>query len=325
MRWKFASLPWEELGNKASMITLTYPGDWRGWVPDGSTLERHRRAFVERWRRRYGGLTGVWVKEFQVSGSPHLHTYVALPDAVSAEEFEALRLRTVHGQRLEQRWGRYNGRRLLAPIGGPIGGEFADWLLEAWSDIVGTRGKGEKHEKRGVDVRVCFWTDGAAEKDRMEVARYLWKESGKLAQKDPPEGFGAVHRYWGVWGLKASERAEQVSDDVAAELERRLVFLVRWRLRRRAQWRDIQGRVGDFDLRRWGDGVTLYEVRPEDQERLHEWAKAAAVRRPGWASYRRREAKAAEILRRHAAAYWCDDCPGGCERPCSIEERRRPI
>jgi hypothetical protein len=73
------------------MITLTYPGDWRGWVPDGSTLERHRRAFVERWRRRYGGLTGVWVKEFQVSGSPHLHTYVALPDAVSAEEFEALR------------------------------------------------------------------------------------------------------------------------------------------------------------------------------------------------------------------------------------------
>jgi hypothetical protein len=167
--------------------------------------------------------------------------------------------------------------------------------LEAWSDIVGTRGKGEKHEKRGVDVRVCFWTDGA------------------------------VHRYWGVWGLKASERTEQVSDDVAAELERRLVFLVRWRLRRRAQWRDIQGRVGDFDLRRWGDGVTLYEVRPEDQERLHEWAKAAAVRRPGWASYRRREAKAAEILRRHAAAYWCDDCPGGCERPFSIEERRRPI
>ena len=34
-------------------ITLTYPGDWRKWVPDGATLERHRRAVGEAWFRTF--------------------------------------------------------------------------------------------------------------------------------------------------------------------------------------------------------------------------------------------------------------------------------
>ncbi len=43
-RWVL-SLPFEMLGDRPLWITLTYPGDWRTWVPDGPTLERHRRAF----------------------------------------------------------------------------------------------------------------------------------------------------------------------------------------------------------------------------------------------------------------------------------------
>ena len=325
MRWQFASLPWEELGSRASMVTLTYPGNWQEWVPDGEALERHRRAFVERWRRRFGPMIGVWVKEFQESGRPHVHMYLALPDAVAAEDFEALRLRTVGAQKVEARYGKYRGRGMMAPIGGAHGGAFGDWLLASWAGVVGTAGKGEKHEQRGVDVRVCFWSEGAAKKDRMEVARYFWKESGKRAQKEPPEGFGPVGHYWGTLGKKEGfrpvEHTAEVSADVAAELERRLAFHVRSRLRGQARWRDAEGRVGNFDLRRWGDGVTLYGIRPEDQARLQKCAEAAASKNPGSAIRRRSAAQAAENFRRHVEASFCDDCPGGCERPCSVEER----
>src|SRR5438128_1730710 len=31
MRWTFASLPWEMLGDRLVMLSLTYPGDWRSW------------------------------------------------------------------------------------------------------------------------------------------------------------------------------------------------------------------------------------------------------------------------------------------------------
>ena len=48
------SLAFEMLGDRPLWITLTYPGDWRKWVPDGPTLERHRRAFGEAWFRAFG-------------------------------------------------------------------------------------------------------------------------------------------------------------------------------------------------------------------------------------------------------------------------------
>lgn len=282
MRWLFSSLPWEMLGIRASMITLTYPGEWRDWVPEATTLERHRHAFAERWRRKFGTLQGVWVKEFQQSGRPHLHLYVALPESVSAEDFEGLRLRTIAGKKLEERYGTFHGRRMLAPIGGPYGGQFGEWLLRAWSGVVGTAGKGEKHERRGADVRVCFWSEGAAEKDRAEVARYFYKESAKLGQKEAPEDFGPVGRYWGHWG--GSEGFEPVRqrvalpDDVGFELERRMAFLVRWRLRARAQRLGWHGELGGFSERRDGTGVTVYEISPADQARLLRYAEAAAVR-----------------------------------------------
>lgn len=75
MRWLFAALPWELLGPRLAMLSLTYPGEWREWLPDGRALDGHRRAFLERWRRRWGAPVGVWVKEFQASGRPHLHLY----------------------------------------------------------------------------------------------------------------------------------------------------------------------------------------------------------------------------------------------------------
>src|SRR6202011_6687 len=76
LRRPFVSLPGTLLGPRPAMITLTYPGDWQRWVPTGRTLEAHRRAFERRWVRQWHQtLVGVWVKEFQISGRPHLHLY----------------------------------------------------------------------------------------------------------------------------------------------------------------------------------------------------------------------------------------------------------
>jgi len=55
-------------GERPLWITLTYPGDWRPWVPDGPTLERHRRALGEAWYRAFGERpVGFWSKEFQLA------------------------------------------------------------------------------------------------------------------------------------------------------------------------------------------------------------------------------------------------------------------
>lgn len=283
MRWHFASLPWDMLGPRLVMLSLTYPGDWLSWVPDGKVWEKHRRAFADRWRRKWGAPMGVWVKEFQKSGRPHLHIYLAVPDAVAVEDYEGLRQRTLLRHRLEADHGRFEGRRRVPPIGGKYGGEFAMWLRTTWAEIVGTQGVDQRHHARGVDVSVAFWSDEqAVKKDRIEVAKYLAGESSKWVQKTPPEGFLHVGRYWGHWGAKAgfcpSESDWTLDAAVACEVERRLV---RWvRLGLIAQRRKYgESGAGAFDQRRWGDGVRAFGFRGEDVARLLRYAEAAAERK----------------------------------------------
>ena len=54
MRFEFSALPWELLGARPAMITLTYPGDWQLYVPNSEILGRHRERFKERWRKKFG-------------------------------------------------------------------------------------------------------------------------------------------------------------------------------------------------------------------------------------------------------------------------------
>ena len=192
MRWQFVALPWELLGPRLVMLSLTYPGQWRRWVRDGREFDAHRRRFLERWRRKWGAPMGVWVKEFQESGRPHMHLYLAVPDEVPAHEYEALRARTMLRHRLERKHGRYKGRAKLPAISKEYGGDFAMWLRDSWSEVVGTQGVDRAHHARGVDVAVAFWTDEVAEtKSRVEVAAYLAGESAKWAQKKPAGGLRA--------------------------------------------------------------------------------------------------------------------------------------
>ncbi|MEY2567378.1 MAG: hypothetical protein QOE35_1907 [Actinomycetota bacterium] len=282
MRRLLLSLPLEMLGDRLVMLTLTYPGDWERWVPDGRVWERHRRAFAARWERRWGPLIGFWAKEFQKSGRPHLHLYVAVPDAVSDEDYDGLRERTKLRSRLERQYGRYEGRAKCPAIGGQYGGEFAMWLRTAWSEVVKTQGVVSAHHARGVDVAVSFWTDEQARtKDRVEVAAYLGAESAKWSQKAPPEGFTGVGQYYGRWGKAHGFNpvAERVALDeaVALEVEARLA---RWvRLKLLAWRRGAPERAIGFDARREGDGVTAFGLGPEAAARILRYSEAAVLRR----------------------------------------------
>lgn len=299
MRRLFVSLPWELLGPRPALISLTYPGLWQPWVPDGRALEAHRRAFERRWVRRWGeSLVGVWAKEFQQSGRPHLHLYIGLPRAMADEDFAGLRERTLQRHRLERQFGRRDGRRQTPPLGIPYGGEFGNWLLGAWSAVVGTSGPGSPkvgdalscaaHLLRGADVAVMFFSDEAeATTDRTAVAQYLAREAGKASQKTPPPGFSHVGRYYGVWGKAIGFRPETTTRAldplVAAEVEARLVRFVNWRLHvLRRGLPPTNGLV----LRRPGDGVTAFGIGPEQAERLLAFAEKAARRRQSTGSPR---------------------------------------
>ncbi len=239
------------------MITLTYPGSWQVWVPDAAMLRRHREAFKERWRRKFGTPIGVWVVEFQKRGAPHIHLYVGLPDAVSDKEYLGLQTRTMRRRRAERDVGSYEARRRERP---PTG-EFAMWLRETWWQVVG-RGI-DAHHVRGVDIAVSFFSaDAEQNADRLKVAQYFWRESGKWGQKDPPPEFGSL-KFYGIWGQKEGFKpivtTQQLSEAAGLELRRMLRRLMRAKMRTRAaaSGRTVRRNAGKP---RGRDGLTVFDV-----------------------------------------------------------------
>lgn len=218
MRFEFSALPWDLLGARPAMVTLTYPGEWELWVPDARTLVKHREAFKERWRRKYGPPIGVWIVEFQKRGAPHLHMYLGLPDAVPDGEYQALQERTKRRRSRELSVGAFEARRRLrAPPG-----EFALWLRTAWWEVVGS--ELTVHHGRGADIATAFYSDEAERgANRARIAEYFWRESGKWAQKRAPEDFGSL-KFYGRWGQKQgfnpSPEFEELSEEAAWEVRR---------------------------------------------------------------------------------------------------------
>lgn len=274
MRLEFGALPWEVLGRRPAMVTLTYPSDWQVWGGTAAQVRRHREAFKERWRRRWGPPIGVWVVEFQRRGAPHLHMYLGLPEAASDEEFMALQGRTIRRRKRTYEVGAYEARRQMRALDG----EFGLWLRQTWWEVVGSGSK--VHHARGVDVAVQFWSDRAeATADRVRVAEYMWRESGKWAQKQPPEGFGSL-RFWGKWGERQGFRprfeVEEVQEQAAYELRR---LMRRWRYEKERQQATDRGyRFRPGNGPRGRDGLTVFGV---DGVRwwpvLVEWAESVAL------------------------------------------------
>ena len=160
LRCRVLELPWERLGSRPLLLTLTYPRDWRSWCSGGADLEAHRRRFVDAWAKKWGPPVGLWVKEFQLSGRPHLHLYLAGPDGMTDEEYGGLRERTLIGVRLVREFGKFEGRAKMPPLSRRYGGQFGYWCRHLWSQIV-TGGTDGKHFARGADVRVFFYSERA--------------------------------------------------------------------------------------------------------------------------------------------------------------------
>jgi len=257
MRFLFSALPWELLGARPAMITLTYPGDWQLYVPNSEVLRHHREAFKERWRKRFGPPVGVWIVEFQRRGAPHLHLYLGLPENVTGEDYCQLQERTMRRKRRELDVGQHRARWQTPPVSG----EFGEWLRRVWWEIVGSGLPA--HEKRGVDVAVAFFSEQAESRaNRAKVGDYFWRESGKWKQKRPPEDFGSL-RFYGRWGQK-----EGFNPVVSAERIEEIVFYEMRRMMRRlrvAKLREQARRTGRrVDLKaglpRGRDGMTVFDV-----------------------------------------------------------------
>lgn len=244
MRMRMAGLPVEMLGDRPLFIALTCPARWRPWVPDACTWEAKRQQMLKRWERKWGRLVGVWKREFQESGSPHMHWYVPTPDAVSDREYQGLLRRTLLGRDLLHELGTGEARAAMPTIGiqkrgrwagHDFGGPFAMWLRRNWSEVVtgGTSSGGGRavtdHYARGVDVQTCFWSDGVARStDKHAVLAYMAGEMGKSRQTRIPYGFGPMTHFYGFFGrdLGFTPQTElQPLDDelgraVADEMER---------------------------------------------------------------------------------------------------------
>lgn len=88
------------------------------------------------------------------------------------------------------------------------------------------------------------------------------RESGKWAQKDPPEGFGSL-RFYGRWGQKLGFNPvvseQELDEQVAMELRRIMRRLQKQKMRENAErsGRQVNKRAGGT---RGRDGLTVFDV-----------------------------------------------------------------
>lgn len=167
-----------------SMLTLTYPNTF---PQDGHICETHRRAFIERLRRKlrhdYGiGFEHFTFKEFQARGALHYHILLDFDLAQGGPLVKKCR-----------KGGKADYITCSA---------LHNWASKAWADIVSQEiddqeksqfwkpdpADYEKHIRAGVAWEVVRKTDGAR--------RYVTKYAQKLIQKCVPEGFVNVGRFW---------------------------------------------------------------------------------------------------------------------------------
>lgn len=274
LRWALASIPWEEVGRRPAMVTLTYPGNWEELAPNGPAVAKQFRALQERWHRRWGErMRGVWIREFQTRGAPHFHMYVGLPEGLDDDEYKDLVRRTIRRKQAERTKGKFYARATAGYMEGP----FGRWLLRSWNETV--KG-GSYHSKRGADVAPMFWggTVQEAEAGRVnwaKISNYLWRESGKWGQKTAPDGFFPPGRSWGM--LVVRPRASETELEVAVAMEARRVMygIYRGQMRREQERKGERGQIRT--PYRGRDGLVVFGLEREDSRRIILWAMEEAA------------------------------------------------
>jgi hypothetical protein len=162
---------------------------------DGRVVHDHLHRFYRRWGRHFGAYPrGAWALEFQRRGAPHFHLYVGLP-----AEPEAV----------------------------------AEWARAAWSGAVGSHDR--LHRLFGVDVTACRF--GGARDNASRIAEYFYKHNAKGRnhyQKEVPDRFRNVGRFWGLWGVQPREHGVALTKPEFVEIRRLLRNVYHARRRRPA-------------------------------------------------------------------------------------------
>lgn len=187
-----------------AMVTVTYPGgkgrrDWVRYAPTAGVAHKHFKALQERFYRAWGmRMQGIWKREFQKRGAPHLHILMPIP---------------LWG--LERKGDNSQGvcpdTRLMF---------FREWLGWNFAEIVGAEGFDFlNHAQWG--TRVDPIEDFSKIKN---IAGYFLKYAGKRGrhaskeyQNLPPwewsQSEEGVGRFWGVIGVERQVRSVLVTKE----------------------------------------------------------------------------------------------------------------
>jgi hypothetical protein len=196
-----------EITGRGVFITLTYPGNWRPFCADGRRAKEHLLFFRRHWVKRWGPFRGVWKLEFQPRRTrphherraPHFHLLVVVP------AFDP-----------------------CAATPTPVAiNDLRDWVANIWARIVNS--DDDRHRRAGTQV-VEADPDSATNLIAY-FAGYAYGKS-KADQHEPPEGWGAVGRFWGVVGIERIAIGAGISDSDFFVLRRILLTLIAKRSRR---------------------------------------------------------------------------------------------
>ena len=213
--------------------TLTYPADY---PTNGREVKRHLQNFIKRLRRRcyktmrpdeYGTWSVFWFLEFQARGAPHFHffcTHSPVPTKANLQH------------------------RPETPI------ELArKWLAKAWYECV--ESGDPKHLGAGTQLDY-FRTSRAG------TISYASKYARKQQQKQVPEEFEEIGRFWGVSGNRFTSSADFVVSDRQMMNSEGLALRVKfiWGLK------EMQKR-GEVDIHMDGSGQVRWAYMKTDKAR----------------------------------------------------------
>jgi len=222
---RMAEVEWSWAGSEYALVTLTWPGEFRG---DPRSWKAQTNALRLRWQRRWEEpMHAMWALEWQRprprgasqgQSGPHFHLVVALPRGVPLFRVRAT---------LKRDW-----TAIVAP-----------------GDL--------DHAKHGADVTQAHWYSAA-----LYLAREVGKRRQKELPVEWSTGAG---RWWGTWNLDVVEQTVRLTGDEFHDLRRALRRLARRSgYRMKAKYRDqggaLFGRGSRWSL--WYSMVLLLETGP---------------------------------------------------------------
>jgi hypothetical protein len=241
-------------------ITLTYPASWLVVAPDGEAVQRHFAVFRRRWERAWGvPMMGLWKREFQRRGAPHIHAYAGQPAGVAGDG------RRARYQADVAAWvagGCVGWRPRWRPAAGD-GLRLTQWVALVWADVVSHPDSDQRVAMIRAGTQVSF-KEALRYSDPKRLSIYFAKHGlyrDKEYQNQPPEEWDdkPVGRFWGYFGLVPLIVAAQVDGGQDYYLIKRT-------------------------LRRWSSRTRVWDERAS----CYRYVKAVRVRTRGTRKVRRR-------------------------------------